>query len=137
MWARSSTTTGTITRGSSPRSARRSASAARSSAGRGGTPLDTGRPVTLAFRGMVSCPHALASEAGVEVLKAGGSAVDAAIAASAVLSVVYPHTTGVGGDAFWLIHDTRRRAVRFLDAAGRAAAAATIDAFRSRGHTEI
>src|SRR3989442_234918 len=61
---------------------------------------------------MVSCPHALASEAGVEILKAGGSAVDAAIAASAVLSVVYPHMTSVGGDAFWLIYDARRRPAR-------------------------
>jgi len=93
--------------------------------------------LTLAFRGMVTCPHALASEAGVEVLTAGGSAVDAAIAASAVLSVVYPHMTGVGGDAFWLIFDGRRRAVRFLDAGGRAASSATIEWFRSRGHAEI
>ena len=61
---------------------------------------------------MVACPHALASEAGVEILKAGGSAVDAAIAASAVLSVVYPHMTSVGGDAFWLIYDARARSAR-------------------------
>ena len=61
---------------------------------------------------MVTCPHALASEAGVEILKAGGSAVDAAIAASAVLSVVYPHMTSVGGDAFWLIHDARPGSAR-------------------------
>ena len=93
--------------------------------------------MTLAFRGMVSCPHALASEAGVEVLKAGGSAVDAAIAASAVLSVIYPHMVSIGGDAFWLIYDARRRAVRFLNAAGCAASSATIDWFRSRGHAEI
>jgi gamma-glutamyltranspeptidase/glutathione hydrolase len=86
---------------------------------------------------MVACPHALASGAGVDALKAGGSAVDAAIAASAVLSVVYPHMTGVGGDAFWLIHDARRRAVRFLSAAGRAAASSSIEWFRSRGLAEI
>ncbi len=86
---------------------------------------------------MVSCPHALASEAGVEILKAGGTAVDAAIAASAVLGVVYPHMTGVGGDAFWLIWDERRRMVRFLNAAGRAAASAGIEWFRARGLSEI
>ncbi len=66
----------------------------------------------------------------MEILKAGGSAVDAALAVSAVLSVVYPHMTGVGGDAFWLIYDARRRAVRFLNAAGRAGASATIEWFR-------
>jgi gamma-glutamyltranspeptidase len=86
---------------------------------------------------MVSSPHALASEAGVEILKAGGTAVDAAIAASAVLSVIYPHMTSVGGDAFWLIHDAQRGAVRFLSAAGCATSSATIDWFKSRGHDEI
>ena len=69
---------------------------------------------------MVACPHALASEAGVEALKAGGSAVDAAIAASAALSVLYPHMTSVGGDAFFLVYDARSRLVRFLNGGGRA-----------------
>ncbi len=55
--------------------------------------------MTLAYRGMVAAPHALASEAGVEALKAGGSAVDPAIAANAVLNVVYSHLSGIG-DAF-------------------------------------
>ena len=97
----------------------------------------TGRPPTLAPRGMVACPHALASEAGVEILKAGGSAVDAAIAASAALSVIYPHMTGLGGDAFWLIYDARQKRVRCLDGAGCAAASASIETFRARGMGEI
>ena len=84
--------------------------------------LDTGRPATLAYRGMVTSPHTLASQAGVAILQAGGSAVDAAIAAAAVLSVIYPHMTSLGGDAFWLIHDAGSGAVRSLEAAGRAAA---------------
>jgi len=74
---------------------------------------------------MVTSPHALASEAGVDVLRAGGSAVDAAIATSAALSVLYPHMTGVGGDAFWLIHDAATGRQHVLNASGRAAAAAT------------
>ncbi|HJR00776.1 MAG TPA: gamma-glutamyltransferase, partial [Methylomirabilota bacterium] len=86
---------------------------------------------------MVASPHALASEAGVAILRAGGSAVDAAIAAAAVLSVVYPHMTSLGGDAFWLIHDGRTGAVRSLEAAGRAAAGATLDWFAGRGLREI
>jgi gamma-glutamyltranspeptidase len=93
--------------------------------------------MTLAYQGMVAAPHALASEAGVEVLKAGGSAVDAAIAANAVLNVVYPHMSGIGGDAFWLIYDGASREVRFLNAAGRAASGATIEWLRERGLSEI
>jgi len=99
--------------------------------------ITTGRPVTLAPRGMVTSPHALASEAGVDVLRAGGSAVDAAIATSASLAVLYPHMTGVGGDAFWLIHDAASRRVRHLDGGGRAAASADLAAFASRGLAEI
>jgi gamma-glutamyltranspeptidase/glutathione hydrolase len=94
--------------------------------------IGTGRPVTLAPLGMVTSPHALASSAGVDVLRAGGSAVDAAIATSAVLAVVYPHMTGLGGDAFWLIHDGRSGAVRFLNGGGKAAGSASLAALRDR-----
>jgi len=93
--------------------------------------------MTPAYRGMVAAPHALASEAGVEVLEAGGSAVDAAIATNAVLNVVYPHMSGIGGDAFWLIHDSKAREVYFLNAGGRAASGATIEWFEDRGMSEI
>lgn len=97
----------------------------------------TGRPVTMAPRGMVACPHALASAAGADVLRAGGSAVDAAIAASAVLAVVYPHMTSVGGDAFWLIYDAARGTVRYLDGGGRAARSASLGWFAERGLAEV
>jgi gamma-glutamyltranspeptidase len=100
-------------------------------------PITTGRPVTMAPRGMVTCPHALASQAGVDVLQAGGSAVDAAVATAAALAVIYPHMTGLGGDAFWLIHDARTGQVRHLDGGGRASAQASIDWFVKRGHTEV
>jgi len=99
--------------------------------------INTGRPVTMGPHGMVTCPHSLASQAGVDVLRAGGSAVDAAIATSAALAVLYPHMTGVGGDAFWLIHDAKTGQVRYLDGGGRAAASASIDWFKARGHSEI
>jgi len=99
--------------------------------------INTGRPVTMGPHGMVTCPHSLASQAGVDVLRAGGSAVDAAIATSAALAVLYPHMTGVGGDAFWLIHDAKTGQVRYLDGGGRAAASASIDWFKARGHLEI
>ncbi len=94
--------------------------------------IETGRPVTRAPSGMVSSPHSLASEAGVAVLRSGGSAIDAAIATSAVLAVAYPHMTSIGGDAFWLIHDGKTGDVRYLNGGGRAAAGATLDWFKSR-----
>jgi gamma-glutamyltranspeptidase len=53
---------------------------------------------TLAMRGMVACPHALASAAGVDALRAGGSAVDAAVAAATSLAVLYPHMCSLGGE---------------------------------------
>jgi gamma-glutamyltranspeptidase/glutathione hydrolase len=55
------------------------------------------------FGGMVTAPHHLAAQAGRDILKAGGTAVEAAVAMGAALSVVYPHMTGIGGDGFWLI----------------------------------
>src|SRR5688572_3552067 len=99
--------------------------------------IHTGRPATLAPNGMVTCPHSLASQAGVDVLRAGGSAVDAAVATSAALSVLYPHMTGVGGDAFWLIYDAKTRSVRYIDGGGRAAAGGTVEAFARRGLAEV
>jgi gamma-glutamyltranspeptidase/glutathione hydrolase len=86
---------------------------------------------------MVCAPHHLAAEAGADILRAGGTAVDAAIAANAVLNVVYPQACGIGGDGFWLIYDAAGRQVEFLNASGRAPQAATIAAFRVRGHAEI
>ena len=95
-------------------------------------PVTTGRPATLAPAGMVTSPHSLASAAGVDALRAGGSAVDAALAAGAALSVVYPHMTSVGGDAFWLVYDANARRVRYLNGGGRAARGASIGWFRER-----
>ena len=99
--------------------------------------ITTGRPVTMAPNGMVASPHSLASTAGIDVLKSGGSAVDAIIATSAVLGVLYPHMTGIGGDAFWLIYDAKAKKVRYINGGGRAAKSATIDVLKSRGHATI
>ena len=66
------------------------------------------RAVARSTRAMVASPHALATAAGVDVLRSGGNAVDAAIATNAVLSVAYPASCGVGGDAFWIVHDPSR-----------------------------
>ena len=95
------------------------------------------RSATRAAQGMVASPHALASQAGIDVLKDGGTAVDAAVATSGALSVLYPHMTGIGGDAFWLIHDAKTKQVRYLDGGGRAVAAGTIKTFAKRGLAEV
>ena len=87
---------------------------------------------TRARRGLVASPHTLASEAGLEILRRGGNALDAAIAVAATIAVVYPHMNGIGGDGLWLIYDARRGRVLGLDAAGRSAAAATLDGYRAR-----
>lgn len=71
--------------------------------------------------GMVTSPHALASEAGRDVLRAGGNAIEAAIAIGAALCVTYPHFTGLGGDAFWVIGDRQGR-LRTVSGIGQAAA---------------
>ena len=84
---------------------------------------------------MVACPHALASAAGVDALRSGGSAVDAAVAAASSLAVLYPHMCSIGGDAFWLIYDAKAGKVSYLDGGGRAAAAATLERFA--GQAEI
>jgi gamma-glutamyltranspeptidase/glutathione hydrolase len=86
---------------------------------------------------MVTSPHSLASSAGVDALRAGGSAIDAAIAASAALAVVYPHMTGIGGDAFWLIHDGGSGEISYLSGGGKAVAGASLAALEKRGLREI
>jgi len=92
----------------------------------------TGRPPTHAPRGVVATPHYLASAAGLRMLQRGGSAVDAAIAANAVLCVVYPHMAGLGGDGFWLIAEPGTGKVHGLNASGQAAREATLDYYRPR-----
>src|SRR5665213_1730799 len=72
---------------------------------RTGTAAWPSRAVARSTRWMVASPHPLATAAGVDVLRRGGNAVDAAIAANAVLTVVYPASCGIGGDAFWIVHD--------------------------------
>jgi gamma-glutamyltranspeptidase/glutathione hydrolase len=84
-------------------------------------------------RGMVVAPHRPAAEAGAEVLKGGGNAVEAMIAAAATIAVTYPHMNGIGGDAFWLIAEPGRPPVG-IDAAGRAGSLATRERYRKAGH---
>src|SRR4029077_15864650 len=74
-------------------------------------------------QGMISSAHPLATQAGVEILAAGGNALDAAVAVAATLNVVEPMMSGMGGFGVTLLYDVEKGALRCLDASGRFPAA--------------
>jgi gamma-glutamyltranspeptidase/glutathione hydrolase len=85
---------------------------------------------------MAVAPHALAAQAALAILREGGNAIEAMVAAAATIAVVYPHMNSIGGDAFWLIH-VPGAPPRAIDACGAAAAAATPAFYRERGLASI
>jgi gamma-glutamyltranspeptidase len=94
-------------------------------------------PLARGRRGAVVAPHHLATAAGLEILAAGGSAVDAAIATNAALAVVMPNGCGLGGDAFWLIWDEATAQQTALNGSGRAAGALSAAAIRNAGRQRM
>ena len=90
-------------------------------------------PLARGARGAVVAPHHLATAAGSSILRAGGSAVDAAIATNAVLGVVMPNGCGIGGDAFWLIWDAASGRQLALNGSGRAPGRANAERLRRAG----
>ena len=95
------------------------------------------RSMVVARRGMVATSNPLASQAGLAILRAGGNAADAAIAAAAVLNVTEPASTGVGGDCFALYFDAATGQISALNGSGRAPMALTAADLRAQGLTEI
>ena len=98
------------------------------------------RPTTMAGRstvyapsGMVATSQPLASAAGLDALRQGGNAIDAAVAAAAVLSVTEPHMTGIGGDMFAIVWLAKEQKLVALNASGRAGSLMTREALLSRG----
>lgn len=95
------------------------------------------RSIAYSRHGVVATSHALATQAGVRVLEKGGSAVDAAIAANAVLSVVEPMMCGPGGDLFFIHRDARSGRLEGLNASGWAPRGLSAQWLREHGHSAM
>lgn len=95
------------------------------------------RSPVLARNGMVCTSQPLATAAGLRILQAGGNAIDAAIAAAAVLNVVEPMMTGIGGDVFAIVRWNKTGELVGLNASGRSPYAISLDYLRGKGHTQM
>jgi len=95
------------------------------------------RSVVMGRNGMIATSQPLASAAGLDVLQKGGNAIDAAITAAAVLSVVEPTMNGIGGDLFAIVYDAKTKTLRALNSSGHSGYAATPEAFAARGLTRV
>ncbi len=102
----------------------------------GSFPRQSRSPV-LGTKGMVATSHPLASQVGLEVLKGGGTAADAAIAANAMLGVVEPMSCGIGGDLFVIYWDAKTKTLTGLNASGRSPYSLTRDVFKEKMLTQI
>ena len=97
----------------------------------------SGRSNVIARHGLVATSQPLAAQAGLDILKAGGNAVDAAVATAAALCVVEPCSTGIGGDAFALIWWQPDKRLYGLNASGPAPAGLTVDWIRKQGYQQM
>ena len=95
------------------------------------------RSAVMAQHGMACTSQPLATEAAIDVLRKGGSAVDAAIAANAVLGVVEPAMNGIGGDLFAIVYDAKTKKLYGLNASGRSPYGLTLEEFKKRGLQSI
>lgn len=95
------------------------------------------RSNVMATRGMVATSQPLAAQAGLTMLQAGGNAADAAIATAAMLNIVEPGSTGIGGDCFGLFWDANSKSVSALNGSGRASAAASISDLQQLGYSKM
>jgi gamma-glutamyltranspeptidase/glutathione hydrolase len=93
------------------------------------------RSEVLAQHGMVVTSQPLAAQAGLEILKRGGNAIDAAVAAAAVLNVTEPMMVGMAGDLFAVIYVAKERKIYVLNASGMAPSGATVERFNKLGYS--
>lgn len=91
------------------------------------------RSEVMARNGIACTSHPLATSAALDVLRKGGSAVDAAIAANAVLGVVEPHVNGMGGDLYAIVYEAKTKKLYGLNGSGRSPYTLTLDTFQRRG----
>jgi gamma-glutamyltranspeptidase/glutathione hydrolase len=99
--------------------------------------VPAGRSVVRANHAMVASSQPLASQTGLDILKRGGNAVDAAIAMAAVLNVTEPNMTGIGGDAFMMVYSAKTKKLEALNASGRAPKALTMERLTSLGNKQM
>src|SRR5437868_7345241 len=97
----------------------------------------TARSMVISRHGIVATSQTLASQAGARILAQGGSAVDAAIAANAVLGVVEPMSDGIGGDLFAIHWESKTGKLTGINASGWAPKALSIEYLRSKGVTSM
>ena len=95
-----------------------------------------GRSPVYSTKGLAATSHPLASKVALDILSVGGNAIDAAISAAAVLTVVEAHSTGVGGDLFCLYKSTSSKDIIALNASGKAPKALSIDKLKGLGINE-
>ena len=95
------------------------------------------RSVTLGLNGTVATSNPLAANAGLDMLKKGGNAVDAAVCAVSVLNVVEPMSTGVGGDVFALVYDSKTQKIEALNGSGKSSIRTNIDDLKNLGVDSI
>src|SRR5947207_7872310 len=96
-----------------------------------------GRSMVITQQGIAATSQTLASQAGAQILAKGGSAVDAAIAANAVLGVVEPMMNGIGGDLFVIYWDAKSGKLTGLNASGPAPRGLSADLLRKQGFQTI
>ncbi|MFC1553879.1 gamma-glutamyltransferase, partial [candidate division KSB1 bacterium] len=94
--------------------------------------METMRSVVMGMNGVVATSQPLAANAGLDILKKGGNAIDAAIATAAVLTVVEPHSTSLGGDAFMMVYLAKEKKLVGLNASGRAPYGMTLEKLKER-----
>lgn len=97
----------------------------------------TTRSEVLAQNGMVATNHPLATQIGLDILKKGGNAIDAAIAANAFLGFADPGMNGIGGDLFAIVWDAKTKKLHGLNASGRSARNLTVAFLKEKGYTRI